>query len=281
MQSVVITGVSTGIGWGAAKVLLGKGYRVFGSVRRQADADRLCKEFGPQFVPLIFDVTDAQAVRQAAEQVRQALGGQMLAGLVNNAGIAYGGPLMYLPLEQYRAQIEVNLVGPLIVAQAFAPLLGADRTLQGKPGRIINISSVGGKFAGPFLGGYHAAKFGLEGLSDSMRRELLLYGIDVIVIGPGAVATPIWDKADSQDYSAYYHTEYAEAVRRFVNYMIAEGRKGYTAEQIGEVIWKALSVARPRTRYAAVPNWLISWLQGSVLPARLVDRLIGRSLGLA
>lgn len=279
MKAVVITGVSSGIGWGTTKVLLNKGYQVFGSVRQAADADRLATAFGANFVPLLFDVTNEEAVRRAADQVRAALGGHTLQGLVNNAGIAEGGPLVYQPLAAYRAQIEVNLIGPFIVTQAFAPLLGMDRSLQGEAGRIVNISSVGGKFAGPFLGAYHASKFGLEGFSDTLRRELMLFGIDVIVIGPGGVATPIWDKAETQDDSAYKHTEYATAVKRFQTYMIQDGRKGYTPEQVGEVVWRALTVARPRVRYTVVPNPLTNWIMSTLLPKRLVDRIIARNLG--
>jgi NAD(P)-dependent dehydrogenase (short-subunit alcohol dehydrogenase family) len=140
MRSVVITGTSTGIGWGAAKVLIANGLRVFGSVRKRADADRLKAEFGQSYVPLLFDVTEAGAVKEAAAEVRAALAGETLAGLVNNAGVAVAGPLLELPVEEFRRQIEINLVGVVIVTQAFAPLLGTDRGLTGNPGRIVNIT---------------------------------------------------------------------------------------------------------------------------------------------
>src|SRR5512146_788683 len=122
MKSVVVTGASTGIGWGCAKVLLSRGFRVFGSVRKDADAKRLKSEFGANFTPLLFDVTDAAAVKQGAERASAALGGETLAGLVNNAGIAVAGPLLYLDVDEFRNQLEVNLTGQLIVTQAFAPL---------------------------------------------------------------------------------------------------------------------------------------------------------------
>src|SRR5689334_1429291 len=145
MKSVVVTGVSTGIGWGTARVLIRNGMHVFGSVRKQSDADRLANEFGGAFTPLLFDITDEAAVQAAAQLVRERLGGETLFGLVNNAGIATAGPLMHQPLEEFRYQIEVNLVGQLIVTRAFLPWLGTDRSLRGQPGRIVNISSVGGK----------------------------------------------------------------------------------------------------------------------------------------
>src|SRR4029077_1950403 len=151
MKSVVVTGSSTGIGWGATKILIQNGFRVFGSVRKQADGERLQKEFGANFVPLLFDVTDAAAVQAGADKVAAALGGETLAGLVNNAGIAVAGPLLYLKIDELRHQLEVNLTGQVIATQAFAPLLGADTSRKGKPGRIVMISSVGGKTANPFM----------------------------------------------------------------------------------------------------------------------------------
>jgi NAD(P)-dependent dehydrogenase (short-subunit alcohol dehydrogenase family) len=177
-KSVVVTGASTGIGWGIAKVLVAQGFQVYGSVRRPDDGLRLQREFGSGFTPLLMDVTDELAVRSAAATVAEQLGRTTLTGLINNAGIAVAGPLLHLPLTEYRRQLEVNLIGPLLVTQAFAGLLGTDRDRPGPPGRIINISSVAGKLGVPFLGAYVASKHGLEGMSESLRRELLLYGIE-------------------------------------------------------------------------------------------------------
>lgn len=279
MQSVVVTGVSTGIGWGIAKVLIQKGYRVFGSVRKTADAERLSREFGSNFVPLVFDVTDEPAVEAAAQQVREQLNGETLFGLVNNAGIAVPGPLIHLSTDEFRNQLEVNLVSVLIVTKAFVPLLGVDRSLRGKPGRIINISSVGGKNGGPFLGAYSASKHGLEGFSESLRRELMLYGIDVIIIGPGSVATPIWDKAEQVDTSPYEQTEYFEAAMKVQNYMIRDGRNGYPPEKVGEVTLQALTAPKPRVRYAVIPGSSFQRVIQNWLPKRMVDRIIARRLG--
>src|SRR5512142_2210992 len=236
MKSVVVTGVSTGIGWGITKILIQKGFRVFGSVRKTSDAERLAREFGENFVPLIFDVTDEIAVQAAARQVREQLNGEKLFGLVNNAGIAVPAPLIHMSTDDFRHQLEVNLVSVLIVTKAFVPLLGTDRSLRGRPGRIVNISSTGGKNGGPFLGAYAASKHGLEGFSESLRRELMLYGIDVIIVAPGAVATPIWDKAEQVDVSTYANTEYVESIRRVQAYAVQNGRKGLPAEKIGELV---------------------------------------------
>src|SRR5689334_11405287 len=279
MKSVVVTGSSTGIGWGIAKVLIGKGFRVFGSVRKAEDGERLRKEFGPNFVPLYFDVTDAAAVAKGADQVAAALGGEMLSGLVNNAGIAVAGPLLYVKIDEFRHQIEVNLTGQLIVTQAFAPLLGADRSRKGEPGRIVMISSVGGKNASPFVGPYNASKFALEGLSESLRRELMLFGIDVIIVAPGSVATPIWDKAEKLDLAQYDNTPYMKPLATVKDFMLGLGRKGYPPEKLGEAVYTALTVAKPKTRYQVSPQPVLDFLQVA-LPKRLVDRLVARQVGL-
>ncbi len=280
MQSVVVTGVSTGIGWGITKVLIQRGFRVFGSVRKTQDAERLSKEFGELFVPLLFDVTDESAVQAAAQYVREQLNGETLFGLVNNAGIAAPGPLIHLPTEEFRYQLEVNLVSVLIVTKAFVPLLGVDRSLRGQPGRIINISSVSGTSAFPFVGAYAASKHGLEGFSETLRRELILYGIDVIIVGPGPIATPIWDKAEQADTSLYANTDYVDAAQRAKEFMVRSGKNGLPPEKVGEVVWHALTTRSPNTRYAVVGRGALQRFVQQLLPKRLVDRIVAKALGL-
>ncbi len=279
-RAAVITGVSTGIGHAAAALLCRRGWRVFGTVRREADADRLRVELGEGFTPLHLDVTDAAALAAAAAQVRAALGGQRLAGLVNNAGIAIGGPLAFQPAAEIRAQFEVNIMGPILAAQAFLPLLGTDPGLSGPPGRIVNISSVGGRLGFPFVGAYIASKHALEGLSDSLRRELIPFGIDVIVIGPGEVVTAIWDKAEAQSQAPYADTPYADVLGRFRDWFIAEGRKGFPPTRIAETIEQALTAAKPRARYAVVPKPILMWHIPKLLPKRVADAMIARQVGL-
>jgi len=280
VATVVVTGVSSGIGAATARRLAGSGAHVFGSVRRLEAAARLQSELGDKFTPLIFDVREEGAVYAAASQVRQALAGSRLCGLVNNAGVALPGPLALQPIAEFRDQVEVNLVGPLMVTQAFLPLLGTDPTLTGLPGRIINISSVGGKLGGPFLGAYVAAKHALEGLSETLRRELMLFGIDVIIVAPGAVATPIWDKAEEVPLEPLAATPYGPALRRMRDDALKNGRAGYPPEKVAEVIWTALNTAKPAARYAVVINKLTNWTIPRLLPTRLVDRIIAGQLGL-
>jgi NAD(P)-dependent dehydrogenase (short-subunit alcohol dehydrogenase family) len=280
MKSVVITGVSTGIGRGAASVLVKNGWRVFGSVRKEADGRALKTELGEAFKPLVFDVEDNDAILAAAEDVRSHLAGRTLDGLVNNAGSSFTDPLLVQSVADFRKQIEINLVGTFAVTRAFAPLLGADPSLAGDKGRIVNISSVGGKMGPPFLGAYAAAKHGVEGLSESLRRELQLIGIDVIIVGPGSVATAIWDKAEALSLDHLAGTIWDKPFRAFTDYMIKNGRKGLAPEQVGEVIATALTISSPRTRYAVVKGKFLNSTLPSMLSSRTVDRLIGRQLGL-
>jgi len=279
MKTVVVTGASTGIGQACVKVLINEGFRVFGSVRKQADADRLQAEFGANFTPLIFDVTDQEAVKRGAATVEKALGGETLFGLVNNAGVAVAGPLLYLDLDELRQQLNVNLISQLGVTQAFASLLGADTSRTGKPGRIVMMSSIGGKNAFPFMGPYAASKFGLEGLGESLRRELMIFGIDVIMIRPGAVATPIWDKADEVDVNRFANTPYLEPLKKIKEVMIERGHNGYPPERIGRAVLKALTTASPKVAYTENPEKL-QGLAVRVLPKRAIDKAVANQLGL-
>ena len=279
MQSVVITGASTGIGWATAKLLLGRGFRVFGSVRKPADADRLKAEFGANFTPLLFDVTDEAAVLAAAREVRAALKGGTLTGLVNNAGIAVAGPVLELSADEFRRQMDVNVIGPIIATQAFGPLLGSDPALKGPKGRIVMISSVAGKNGNPLTAAYSASKHAIEGLSESLRREMMLFGIDVIIVAPGAVKTPIWSKAEEVDISGYRNSPFFPALERIRKFMLQLGEIGLPPEKIAETIAGALTSARPKVRYQVTPDPMRHLVTG-LLPKRMVDRIIAKRLGL-
>jgi NAD(P)-dependent dehydrogenase (short-subunit alcohol dehydrogenase family) len=279
MQSVVITGVSTGIGWATAKLLLTRGFRVFGSVRKPADADRLGAEFGGNFTPLLFDVSDEAAVKAAAREVRAALNGETLTGLVNNAGIAVPGPVLELGLDQFRRQMDVNVIGPIIATQAFGPLLGSDLSLKGPKGRIVMISSVAGKSGNPLMSAYAASKHAIEGLSESLRREMMLFGIDVIIVAPGAVKTPIWSKAEQVNISAYSNSPFLPTLERLRKFMLHLGENGLPPEKIAEVVAAALTSPHPKVRYQVTPDPMRHLITG-VLPKRMVDRIIAKRLGL-
>ena len=280
MKYVLVTGVSTGIGLAGARELTAHGYHVFGSVRRQEDGERVRSQLGDNFTPLPFDVTDEAAVRSAVVQVREIIGDSGLAGLVNNSGIAVAGPLMHLSLDEVRYQFEVNVFGVLTVTQAFLPLLGAKKKSPHPPGRILNISSVSGGIAYPFLGPYVGSKHALEAVSHSLRRELLIYGIDVIVIAPGAVNTSIWDKAARLDVGRFAKTDYGSILVDLQRISVEGGKRGLRPEVVGRTIRRALEAIRPKIRYSLTPNPLSGWLIPHLLPNRWLDHLIGKRLGL-
>jgi NAD(P)-dependent dehydrogenase (short-subunit alcohol dehydrogenase family) len=228
----------------------------------------------------VFDVTDREAVLGAAEKLGETVGVGGLIGLVNNAGTAVTGPLALQPLEDVRAQFEANVLGLVSVTRAFLPLLGMDRSRSDAPGRIVNISSVGGNVASPFVGAYAGTKHAVEGLSDALRRELMPYGIDVIVVRPGAVKTEIWAKgATSKDL--YAGTDYQEPLERFEAYANRLAGGGYSPEEFRRLVLRAFKAKRPRTRYAIVRGRLADWVLPTLLPDRWLDRIVGRTVGLA
>jgi NAD(P)-dependent dehydrogenase (short-subunit alcohol dehydrogenase family) len=278
---VVVTGASSGIGLATVEALLGAGATVFATARSDADLARLAALAPGRVHAIRLDVTDAMSIRDAATRIETLLGGRTLAGLVNNAGVAVPGPLLHVPIDELRRQFEVNVFGQIAVTQALLPLLGARRDMHGKPGRIVNVTSISGRRAMPFVGAYAGSKHAMEGLSEALRRELMLYGIDVVVVAPGAVATPIWDKADqTASDSPYLRTDYAEAMRKLAARMIGVGRAGLPASVVAQTIVEALTVPQPKTRYTLVRNKLVSWDLARLLPKRFVDRKIAATLGL-
>ncbi len=279
MKAVVITGASTGIGETTAKLLASQGFKVYGSVRKPEDGARLRQEIGGNFEPLIFDVTDEQAVHEAAKKVRADLNGQTLAGLVNNAGIAVPGPFLQTSLDKWRKQFETNVIGVVAATQAFAPLLGADLSLKGAPGRIVMISSVAGKRGNPFAGPYSASKHAVEGLSESLRREMMLFGIDVIVIGPGPIKTPIWGKGAAPDFSKLGESPYRTPLEAAFNFMQNLGKNGLPPEDVAKLIHHALTGSNVKTRYTITPGKFQRWII-NMLPARMSDRIIANRLNM-
>jgi NAD(P)-dependent dehydrogenase (short-subunit alcohol dehydrogenase family) len=271
LKSVVITGASTGIGAACAIHLAGLGFRVFAGVRKPADGETLTAEGGSSIIPLLIDVTDEKMIGKAAETVRQQVGESGLYGLVNNAGIAVPGPLEYVPVADFRRQIEVNLIGQVAVTQAFLPLI---RTATG---RIVNISSVGGLSSLPFFGPYNASKFGLEAISDSLRVELLPWGIHLAVIEPGAVKTPIWAKSAPAEITDQFppeaHERYGPVLKAMPKIARKQNDAGIDPLVVARSVEHALLSPRPRLRYV-VGGDTIGRAILEILPGRWRDRLI-------
>jgi len=280
MSNLVVTGVSSGIGRAVLRHAVAQGAHVFGSVRTQDDATRLQSEFGRDVTPLVFDVRDEQGSQAAAAEVRETIQRATLLGLVNNAGVGLTGPLLHQPLDQFRAVIDTNLLGTLLVTRAFAPLLGTDPSHQGRKGRVVNISSIAGKIGQPFAGAYVASKHAIEGLSDVLRRELNLYGIGVAIVAPATVKTPIWDTPESSigDYaSTDYAEQYDSGVRSFID---SARRHGLDPEAVASAVWSALTARRPRLRYSPAAHPIVEQLLPRVTPDRIVDAVVERAAGL-
>ncbi len=278
-QIVVITGISTGIGRACALRLEKMGMHVFAGVRKVADGEALT-EGHPRITPLIIDVTDQATIDAARAAVAQAAGERGVAGLVNNAGIGVGGPLEFVPIDEMRRQFEVNVFGQLAVTQAFLPML---RRAQG---RIVNIGSIGGVLAAPFIARYSASKFAMEALTDALRIELRPWKVDVMIVEPGSIATSIWDKAkattadlerDMSDEAKALYGDAIDAVKAFI--ADAEGR-AIPADAVARSVAHALTSKRPKTRYLVGRDARMQAALATVAPDRVVDSLIARQLKL-
>jgi len=268
MEYVVVTGASTGIGYAITKYLMERDYHVFGSVRKQEDADRLSADFGEGFHALLFDVLDEDAIEKAREEVVDILHGKKLAAVVNNAGIALGGPLKYLPSAEVRKQMDVNVVGLLAVSRAFIPHLeNPDR-----PGKIINISSVSGLLVSPFTSLYSASKFAVEAITHGLRRELYFHGVTAVSIQPGPIKTPIWDKALSFS-GKYDHTEYGPVLADMDRFIKKTEQGAIPPERVAKVVYRAIRARKPRATYLVMKGAffarIITWL-----PHSWVDKLM-------
>jgi NAD(P)-dependent dehydrogenase (short-subunit alcohol dehydrogenase family) len=279
-RAVVITGASTGIGRAAAEHLDSLGWRVFAGVRSDEAASEIRSAGSERLTPLRLDVTDPAAIEAAVAEVSAALGARGLAGLVNNAGVGIGGPVELVPVDGLRRALEVNLVGPVAMIKAFLPLLRQAR------GRIVNVTSIGGRVATAFFGPYNASKFGLEAIGDSLRQELRPWGVDVIAIEPGSTATRIWDSGISiseelmtqaPEEQTKLYEEQLETMREAAK----DGEKrARPPETVARAIAKALTRRRPRTRYVVGPDAHGQLLLSRLLPDRVFDRAVRRFIGL-
>ncbi len=275
--AVVITGASTGIGEACALYLDQRGFHVFAGVRKSADGEALQQKASARLKPILIDVTQSETITTAAEAVTKAVGGVGVTGLVNNAGIAIGGPLEFLPIAELRRQLEVNVIGQVAVTQAFLPLLRAGR------GRVINMSSISGRIAMPFFGPYASSKFALEALTDSLRLELLPWGIKVISIQPGAITTPIWEKSlakaneISDKLPAEAHRLYGPRLTAVRQSARQSGEQGIPAEAVAEAVLHALTAKRPKLRYLVGQDAKAGALLVKLLPERLREWLVVRS----
>ncbi len=276
-RTVLITGTSTGIGYGAAKAFTAAGYRTIGTVRNAQDAERLRREMGANIFPVLCDVAHPDDVATLPEHVKKVSEDGRLDVLVNNAAIEFIAPAELQPMEEIRALFETNVIGLMAVTMSLLPLLGADATASPHHGRIINISSIGGVLALPLLSAYVATKFAVEGYSHSLRRELRMFGIDVVILGPGAVKSEIWNK-HLTGAPRYNGTRYEGSMAKIKTMMQTAERTALTADDAGEFIRTIAEARRPKPRYVFTPGRLQNWTLPTMLPHAWVDGLVGGML---
>jgi NAD(P)-dependent dehydrogenase (short-subunit alcohol dehydrogenase family) len=277
VRAVLVTGASTGIGRATALRLDASGWRVYAGVRREEDAQSLREAGSERLAPLILDVTDAGQIAAAAARV-EADGGE-LAGLVNNAGVAIPSPLETIPIDDFRRQIEINLTAHVAVTQAMLPAIRRTR------GRIVFISSIGGRIAFPLTGAYHAAKFGIEAVGDVFRQELRPWGISVSIVEPGSIDTPIWDRGERSadevgERSPQREALYGKAIEGYRKVVKSTAERGIPPEKVAAAIEHALSAGRPRSRYLVGIDAKVQARIKPLIPARAFDRIVARVMHL-
>ena len=274
-KNIIITGVSSGIGRDALRLLHQKGYHIFGSVRKETDAKLLIEAYPQGFTPLIFDVQDQDAVSQAAKVVYDTC--DRIDALINNAGIAVPGPLQFVSEADFEKQMDVNLKSVRRITNTFLPLLGATTDFKGAPGRIINISSVSGLFSSPFNGPYSISKHALESMTDVYRRELRRYGIKVMAIEPGPIKTKIWGK-NLNSMAQFADTDYYDILQKADMIIENTEKNALPVARTSNVILKCITKKHPKTRYIVHKNAFVFKIVANYLPDKLVDWFIQRSL---
>jgi NAD(P)-dependent dehydrogenase (short-subunit alcohol dehydrogenase family) len=275
MGAVLITGASTGIGRATALLLDAAGWRVLAGVRREEDAASLRAAGSERLSPLMLDVSEPEQIAAAAAVAAADPDG--LAGLVNNAGVAIPGPLETLPIEEFRRQVEINLTAQVAVTQAMLD------PIRRAGGRIVFLSSIGGRIAFPFTGAYHAAKFGIEAVGDVFRQELRPWGIRVAIVEPGSIDTPIWERGQrAADGTSDPGREslYGQAIERYRKVVRQTAERGIPPEKVAARIEHALSADRPRTRYLVGLDARVQARLRPLIPTPLWDRIIARTMGL-
>ena len=273
-KSILITGCSTGIGAALVSEFLEQGFLVFGSIRDKKMSVPLKKKYGKNFIPLVFDVTNYVQISKAYKKVKSILNGANLGVLINNAGIAQLGPVEYISSQEFDLHLKTMVVGTFNCVQIFLPLLGAKNRFS--PGKVINISSGGGSIGQPFMASYCSSKHALEGFSESLRRELLIYGIKVIIIAPRAFKTAIWDKSNVDDRAAEFNkTEYRRAFEKFTNFIKDSSKKGQDVKVLARKIYKISMMRKPKVKYSMGPSGLEFYLIRT-LPKRFIDKILGK-----
>lgn len=276
MKNILITGVSTGIGEATAQECINHGHKVFGTIRNEKDA-LICKnKWGEMFVPLIADLTNKLVFQQIFDNVKASLKGEKLHILINNAGIVKPAPLQLQPIKEIEEMLDINVIANIKMIQTFLPLL-KENDLN-NPSKIINISSISGHLGAPFLGGYTASKFAVEGYSESLRRELMPLGIKVVKVAPGSVRTPIWKKASNPNF--FPNSIYEVPFKNFISSSLEGEKKGLQPKEIADIIIKVIKSKNPKVRYDPVPQKFANYYMPKILTTKTLDKMMFKVFGM-
>jgi short-subunit dehydrogenase len=276
MQKVIlVTGASTGIGADTVRLLIEKSFTVVATVRKDEDEKSLISLYGDKVKVIKLDVSDLLAIEKVPEILKEKFQIIKLDGLVNNAGVAFAGPFAFQDFAEIQNIIQVNVLSVMKMTQVLLPMLRAET-----PGRVVNISSIAGKNAAPFLAVYAASKHAIEGFSEALRKELMLFGIKVVVVAPGSIKTPIWQKGFVVIKDRYAHTAFAASFAKFVKFAGSAEKYALDVSEVSELIYKALTEKDPCVRYAPIPKKFVNWYLPRIIPAKIYDNLTAKALGL-
>jgi short-subunit dehydrogenase len=276
MQKVVlVTGASTGIGADTVRCLIEKSFTVVATVRKDEDEKSLISLYGNKVKVIKLDVSNLSAIEKVPEILKEKFQITKLDGLVNNAGVALAGPFAFQDFAEVQNIIQINVLSVMKMTQVLIPMLRSET-----PGRIVNVSSISGKNAAPFLSVYAASKHAIEGFSEALRKEMLIFGIKVVVVAPGSIKTPIWQKGFVLIKDRYAQTVFADSFAKFVRFAASAEKYALEVSAVSEVICKALTVDDPCVRYAPTPKKFVNLFLPKIIPIKIYDKLTAKALGL-
>jgi short-subunit dehydrogenase len=277
MQKVVlVTGASTGIGFDAVRILTENNFVVVATVRKEKDKESLEKKFGSKVKVVILDVQNFSEVEKLPAKLKE-FGFTELHGLVNNAGVALSGPFAYQKFSEVSDIININVLSLMKVTQVLLPMLGMETEAKG---RIINVSSIAGKTSTPFLATYAASKHAVEGFSDGLRQEVAIRGLKVIIVGPGSIKTPIWEKGFEKLPNYYEDTIYKKPFEIFMKIARKQVERALPVSEVSDCILHAMTAENPKLRYTPIPQKWMNWWLPMVIPKKYFDKVVVKTLKL-
>lgn len=273
-KNVLVTGASTGIGFDCVRILIENNFGVIATVRKVEDRTHLEKEFGEKVKVVLLDMTDFAQIEALPNTLKNEFNITELYGLVNNAGAALAAPFVHQDFSEIENIMRVNVLAVMKITQVLIPVL------KKSEGRIVNMSSVAGKSAAPFLSVYAASKHALEGFSEGLRKELMLYNMKVIVVGPGSINTPIWQKGFDVIKDKYVNTDFAVPFAIFIKLVTNEVKNSLGVQEVSSCVLAALTEEEPCFRYSPIPRKMINWYIPRLMPAKIYNRLTAKTLKL-